>query len=306
MKKFAGIVFLFIGISLSAQDDGESLLDLLGEEETTNYATASFKATRIINSPSIENVSEGVLDFRISHRFGRVNSGAQEFFGLDAATIRLGLDYGITDRLMVGIGRSTVQKAVDGFVKYKLLRQSTGKKNMPITLSLYSSMMINWQDWPEPERENYFTSRLTYTYQVLIGRKFSKSTSLMLMPTMVHRNLVDNTSIANDVYAIGIGGRQKITSRLAITAEYYYVLPDQIEEIYTNSLSVGVDIETGGHVFQLHMTNSLGMMDKQYITETTGEWGAGDIHIGFNISRVFTIKDRNKDKVEKKKEKDDW
>jgi len=306
MRLFTGILFLILTLGLSAQDDGGSLLDLLGEEETTNYATASFKSTRIINSSSIENVSEGVLDFRISHRFGRVNSGVQEFFGLDAATIRLGLDYGITDRLMVGIGRSTVQKAVDGFVKYKLLRQSTGKKNMPITLSLYSSMMINWQDWPEPERENYFTSRLTYTYQVLIGRKFSKSTSLMLMPTMVHRNLVDNTSIANDVYAIGIGGRQKITSRLAITAEYYYVLPDQIEEIYTNSLSVGVDIETGGHVFQLHMTNSLGMMDKQYITETTGEWGAGDIHIGFNISRVFTIKDRNKDKVEKKKEKDDW
>ena len=304
MRLFTGILFLILTLGLSAQDDGGSLLDLLGEEETTNYATASFKSTRIINSSSIENVSEGVLDFRISHRFGRVNSGVQEFFGLDAATIRLGLDYGITDRLMVGIGRSTVQKAVDGFVKYKLLRQSTGKKNMPITLSLYSSMMINWQDWPEPDRVNYFSSRLTYTYQLLIGRKFSKSTSLMLMPTMVHRNLVENTSIANDVYAIGIGGRQKINSRLAITAEYYYVLPDQVADIYTNSLSIGVDIETGGHVFQLHFTNSLGMMDKQYITETTGKWGEGDIHIGFNVSRVFTLKDRNKDRLEKKKKED--
>ncbi|MGB6036344.1 MAG: DUF5777 family beta-barrel protein, partial [Cryomorphaceae bacterium] len=114
---------------------------------------------------------------------------------------------------------------------------------------------------------------------------------LMLMPTLVHRNLVESTAVENSVYALGIGGRQKLTNRLALTFEYIYVLPDQISEIYTNSLSVGFDIETGGHVFQLHFTNSLGMMDKQFITETTGEWGAGDIHFGFNISRVFTLKD---------------
>lgn len=277
--------------SLFAQDEGESLLDLLGDEEVTNYASASFKTTRIINAQSIENVAEGVLDFKISHRFGRVNGGPGEFFGLDQATIRLGLDYGITDRLMVGIGRSTVQKAIDGFAKFKLLRQSSGKKNMPLTLSLYSSIMVNAQEWPNPERENYFSSRLYFTHQILIGRKFSKGTSLMLMPTLVHRNLVESTAVENDVFAIGIGGRQKLTNRLALTFEYFYVLPDQIAEIYTNSLSIGFDIETGGHVFQLHFTNSLGMMDKQFITETTGNWDAGDIHFGFNISRVFTLKD---------------
>jgi len=286
------IAFLFTFIFSYGQDEGESLLDLLGEEEeVTNYASASFKTTRIINSQSIENVAEGVLDFKISHRFGRVNGGLSEFFGLDQATIRLGLDYGITDRLMIGIGRSTVQKAIDGFAKYKLLRQSSGKKNMPITLSLYSSIMVNAQAWANPERENYFSSRLFYTHQILIGRKFSSGTSLMLMPTLVHRNLVESTAIENTVYALGIGGRQKLTNRLALTFEYIYVLPDQIADIYTNSLSIGFDIETGGHVFQLHFTNSLGMMDKQYITETTGEWGAGDIHFGFNISRVFTLKD---------------
>ncbi len=292
MRKKAFLLFaLFISAFAFAQDEGESLLDLLGEEETTNYASASFKTTRIINAQSIENVAEGVLDFKISHRFGRVNGGLGEFFGLDQATIRLGLDYGITDRLMIGIGRSTVQKAIDGFAKYKLLRQSSGKKNMPVTLSLYSSIMVNAQQWANPERENYFSSRLFFTHQILIGRKFSSGTSLMLMPTLVHRNLVESTAVENDVYALGIGGRQKLTNRLALTFEYFYVLPDQISEIHTNSLSVGFDIETGGHVFQLHFTNSLGMMDKQYITETTGEWGAGDIHFGFNISRVFTLKD---------------
>jgi len=290
-KKAIFLCALFVSSFAFAQDEGESLLDLLGEEETTNYASASFKTTRIINAQSIENVAEGVLDFKISHRFGRVNGGLGEFFGLDQATIRLGLDYGITDRLMIGIGRSTVQKAIDGFAKYKLLRQSSGKKNMPVTLSLYSSIMVNAQAWANPERENYFSSRLFYTHQILLGRKFSSGTSLMLMPTVVHRNLVESTAIENTVYALGVGGRQKLTNRLALTFEYIYVLPDQIADIYTNSLSIGFDIETGGHVFQLHFTNSLGMMDKQYITETTGEWGAGDIHFGFNISRVFTLKD---------------
>lgn len=299
IKNLFAFLLFFIPAILVAQDEGGSLLDLIEEEETTNYASASFKSTHIINSQSIENVSEGVLDFRISHRFGTLNSGINNLYGLDQATIRLGFDYGITDRLMIGFGRSSVQKALDGSVKYKLLRQSTGKKTMPVTLSLYASIASNMLEWADAERENYFTSRLTYTYQMLLGRKFSEGTSLMIMPTMVHRNLVESTAVKNDVYIIGIGGRQKLTNRLAITGEYYYVIPDQIADIYHNSLSVGIDIETGGHVFQLQFTNSIGMIDKSFMTETTGEWGNGDIHFGFNISRVFTLKDRNNKPKEK-------
>lgn len=292
MRKVAVLVVAFLaGLTLRAQDEG-SLLDLLEEEETTDYASASFKTTRIINSQSIENVAEGVLDFKISHRFGMLNSGAYELFGLDQASIRLGLDYGITDNLMVGFGRSSFQKALDGFIKYRLLRQSTGKRNMPITLSLYSSMALNMLKWANPERENYFTSRMYFTHQVLIGRKFSKATSVMLMPTLVHRNMVTTEAEANSVLALGFGGRQKLTNRLALTGEYYYVLPDQLAPEYYNSLSIGIDIETGGHVFQLHFTNSTAMIDKGFITETTGQWGQGDIHFGFNVSRVFTIKER--------------
>ncbi len=298
-KNLFAFLLFFIPAILVAQDGGGSLLDLIEEEETTNYASASFKSTHIINSQSIENVSEGVLDFRISHRFGTLNSGINNLYGLDQATIRLGFDYGITDRLMIGFGRSSVQKALDGSVKYKLLRQSTGKKTMPVTLSLYASIASNMLEWADAERENYFTSRLTYTYQMLLGRKFSEGTSIMIMPTMVHRNLVESTAVKNDVYIIGIGGRQKLTNRLAITGEYYYVIPDQIADIYNNSLSVGIDIETGGHVFQLQFTNSIGMIDKSFMTETTGEWGNGDIHFGFNISRVFTLKDRNNKPKEK-------
>jgi|SRR5690554_6096083 len=295
MKSYLFLPFLvFFSIYLQAQDEGTSLLDLIEEEEITNYASASFKSTHIINSQSIENVAAGVLDFRISHRFGRINSGVNNLYGLDQATIRLGFDYGITDRLMVGFGRSSVQKALDGTVKFKALRQSSGKKTMPISLSLFASMAVNMLEWADKERTNYNSSRLTYTYQILLGRKFSEGTSLMLMPTMVHRNLVESTSVKNDVYIVGIGGRQKLNKRLAITAEYYYVFPDQIAEIYKNSFSVGIDIETGGHVFQLQFTNSIGMIEKSFMTETTGDWANGDIHFGFNISRVFTIRDRNK------------
>ncbi len=288
------MLLVLMSFSAKAQDEEGSLLDLLGEDETINYASASFKTTRIVNSQSIENVAEGVLDFKISHRFGMLNAGAYNLFGLDQATIRLGLDYGITDNLMVGFGRSTLQKALDGFVKYRLLRQSSGGRNMPVTLTLHSSIAVNMLTWADPERENYFSSRLTYTYQALIGRKMSNSTSLMLMPTMVHRNLVLTSAESNDVWALGFGGRQKLTNRLAVTGEYYYVFPGQLANVYQNSLSIGIDIETGGHVFQLHFTNSTAMIDKGFITETTGQWGKGDIHFGFNVSRVFTLKDRNK------------
>jgi hypothetical protein len=295
MKHSVAFLILFFTCFLAeAQEDEGSLLDMLGEDETINYASASFKTTRIVNSQSIENVAEGVLDFKISHRFGMLNSGAYNLFGLDQATIRLGLDYGITDNLMVGFGRSTLQKALDGFVKYRLLRQSSGGRNMPVTLTLHSSIAVNMLTWADPERENYFSSRLTYTYQALIGRKMSNNTSLMLMPTMVHRNLVLTSAESNDVWALGIGGRQKLTNRLAVTGEYYYVFPDQLASVYNNSLSIGIDIETGGHVFQLHFTNSTAMIDKGFITETTGQWSKGDIHFGFNVSRVFTLKDRNK------------
>lgn len=277
---------------LFAQDD---LLKLLGDEETgPTYATASFKSTRVINGHSLENTARGVLDFRISHRFGYVNSGVDGFFGLDDATIRLGLDYGITDRLMVGIGRSSYQKTVDGFTKYKILRQCTSGCSMPITLSFLATSSITTLQteqlpWYDPTRTDYFTHRLAYTFQVILGRKFNENLSLQLNPGLVHRNLVGRAEEANDVIHISAAGRFKLTKRLALTTEYFYILPDQIDAKYHNSFSVGVDIETGGHVFQLQFTNSTGMFERSFITETEGQWGKGDIRYGFNISRVFTV-----------------
>lgn len=283
---------------LFAQNGSNNLLDMLDEEETTDYATASFKTNRVINGHSIENTAAGVLDFKISHRFTPVRNGVYDMFGLDGAAIRLGLDYGITNRLMVGLGRSSNEKIIDGFAKYKILRQSKGKKNMPITLLYLIDAQIKTVKFAEADRDNKFTSRLYYTHQVLIGRKFSPSFSLQLMPTLVHRNLVPTRDDKNDVFAVGAAGRIKLTKRVAFTAEYYYVPDGQISQNFTPPLSIGFDIETGGHVFQLHFTNSNDMTYKGFITETQEPWFFKDdatgntlsgIRFGFNVSRVFTI-----------------
>lgn len=272
--------------SLAQEDD---LLSLLGEEEVTDYTTASFKTNRVVNLHSLENTHAGVLDFKINHRFGQLNQGVYDLFGLDNASIRLGLDYGVTSRLQVGMGRSTYQKMLDGYLKYRILRQSTGKVNMPVSLTAVSGMYVNTLKWADPDRENYFTSRLSYAWQLILGRKFNDWITVQLSPTLIHRNLVPTASIANDVYAMGIGVRQRITRRVTLNAEYTWVMPDQLDPRYTNALSVGLDIETGGHVFQLHLTNATWMNEPGFITETTGDWRDGGIHFGFNISRVFTI-----------------
>ena len=216
-------------------------------------------------------------------------------FGLDQATMRMGLDYGISNRLMVGIGRSTYQKQYDAFYKFKILRQSKGGRwSSPISISAASTVMLKTLKWEDPNRKNYYTSRLYFTHQLIIGRKFSEGTSIQLMPTYIHRNLVKYASESNELMAIGIGGRQKITKRISINAEYYYQVPNYRLTGTTNSLSLGFDIETGGHVFQLHFTNSRGMNERTFISETTGLWEKGDIYFGFNISRVFTVGRRKK------------
>ena len=271
-----------------AQDE-QDLLSLLGREETTEYAAASFKTDRVINLQSLESTAAGVLDVKISHRFGFINGGLYELFGLDQASIRLGADYGITDRVTIGAGRSSYEKTYDGFLKFKLLRQSTGLKNMPVTVVVLGTMAIQTLKWPEPERDNLFSSRLYYTTQLIIGRKFSNGFSFQVSPSLVHRNLVATYEEKNNVFALGFAGRIKLNKRLSLNGEYIYVFPNQLAEGFRNSLSFGFDIETGGHVFQLHFTNSTSMIEKGFITETVGNWANGGVHFGFNLSRVFTL-----------------
>ncbi|TXB62338.1 DUF5777 family beta-barrel protein [Phaeodactylibacter luteus] len=287
MRPYLFLLF-FLPVSLQAQE--EDLLSLLGEPEpTTEYVAASFKTNRVINLHSLESTSQGVLDIKISHRFGTLNRGAYELFGLDNASIRIGGDYGLTDQLTVGVGRSSYQKTYDGFLKYKFLRQSKGKRVMPVSAALLGTTAIQTMKWANPDRENYFSSRMYYTLQLILGRKFSEGFSLQASPTLVHRNLVKTRAEAHDVFALAVAGRVKLTKRLALNAEYIYVQPGQLLPGFRNALSVGLDIETGGHVFQLHLTNSTSMIEPGFVTETVEDWGNGGIHFGFNVSRVFTV-----------------
>ncbi len=284
------LIFTFLAFCLNAQDDLLSLIEQDTVEETV-YASALWKTTRVINLHSLENNARGTLDFKISHRFGFISQGAYEFFGLDNASIRIAFELGLTDRLMVGIGRSRYQKTYDSFFKFKLLRQSTGKRTMPISVSAFASIAINTLRNDDPDIVVLFSSRLAYSFQMIIGRKFSEAFTAQVSPTLIHRNLIETTSVKNDVFALGFAARHKIGKRFSINAEYIYVLPGQIAEEFTNSLSIGVDIETGGHVFQLHFTNSTAMIEKGFVAENTGDFFKGDIRFGFSISRVFTLWD---------------
>ena len=299
LRPFLAMAVLALSSTVNAQD--EDLLKLLGEEEATGpvYTNAAFKTTRVINGHSLENTAHGVLDFKIGHRFGFINGGLNEFFGLDGATVRLGLDYGVTDKLMVGIGRSSFQKTLDGFVKYKLLRQCDEGCGSPLTLALVAATSLTTlptEDlpWYDTSRVDYFSHRMGYSFQLIVGRKFSESFSMQLNPGVVHRNLVATANDPNDIIHVSGAARLKLSKRVAVNGEYFYVLPDQLPDNIRNSLSLGFDIETGGHVFQLHFTNSTAMFERGFITETVGDWGNGDIHFGFNISRVFTLHEPKK------------
>jgi hypothetical protein len=308
LKKIAVVAIMIVAAHSSyGQDD---LLNMLNEElpKETVYTQATFKASRLINGQTIETLSKNHLNFWISHRFGSVNSGfIGNFFGLDEARIRLGLEYGITDRLLLGVGRSSEEKTYDFYSKYKVLRQSSV---FPFTLSAYGSLAVNTMPTgyvmnSESLMKFYSNSeRLTYTSQLLIGRKFNEKFSLQVVPTFIHINKVENTYMENNLFALGMGGRYKVSKRVTLSAEYYYNLLDRngyqqatgLPYPYHNSLSLGVDIETGGHVFQLHFTNARGMVERHFIALNTGTWENADIFYGFNIARTFSLSRDNKKK----------
>ncbi|WP_237390455.1 DUF5777 family beta-barrel protein [Fulvivirga sediminis] len=270
-----------------SQDD--LLSDLEAEQpEGPQIVTSTFKGTRLINGHSVETRKEGTLEFMISHRFGTLNSGSYNFWGLDQASIRIALEYAVFDRFMIGVGRSSYQKTYDGYLKYKLLQQQKGSVNMPISVVLFSSLAIKTlkrtDDFPVT-----FDDKLASTYQMLIARKFSDRLSLQVSPTFVQYGLIEANETRGDVLAIGVGGRLKLTNRLAINAEYFPQLRDKGDQ-FQNAFAIGVDIETGGHVFQLQFTNATSMIEKGFVGESTNDFFDGDIHFGFNISRAFQLK----------------
>jgi Membrane bound beta barrel domain (DUF5777) len=286
-------LFFLLPICCFAQDD---LLKELQESEKkeTEYVTSTFKGSRLVNGQSVETRHRGELEFIFAHRFGRVNDGIYELFGLDQAYVRIGLEYGITDRLSTGFGRNSVDKTMDTYVRYKAFRQ-TNESGMPFSITAFGNMAVKTS--PKKEDAGFditFQDRVSYTAQLLIARKVTSSLSLQLMPSYVHKNTVDQSIEENDQFALGIGGRVKISKSVSLNSEYYYRFDVMEGNPYYNSLGLGVDIETGGHVFQLVLTNTRGLTERAFITETEGDFLAGDIHLGFNITRTFQFKTAGK------------
>jgi hypothetical protein len=279
-----------LGTTLNAQNTGDDLEKLMQEAEApaTEYVRNAFKSNRVINGHSMEMVGKGVLDFRILHRFGLINGGWRDLFGLDQASMRFGFDYGVSKNLTLGFGRSTFNKEYDGYVKYRFTHQRKGEKSFPLSLLWVSGITLSSVKYPDP-RLNDFSNRLGYYHQLIAGRKFGEHFTLQLSPTVVHRNMTELPIDRNDMVALGIGGRVRLSKRMAFILDTYPMLYGARPGHNFFPLSLGVDIETGGHVFQLHITNARGMNEKAFIAETLQDWGQGQIQFGFNLSRVFTV-----------------
>lgn len=287
VAKIISMIFLCSSMSYA-----QGLKDLLSKDETPKYVTSTFKSTRIVTAQSVRTLSKGNLDFRMSHRFGSVENGLYDLFGLDQAIARFAFDYGVTDDLMVGVGRTSANKIYDGFIKYKILKQEIDG-GMPITLAWNSLMEIKTQ---KQTQSNFpYSGRIAYAHQLMIARKFTKSFSMQLTPSIVHFNMIEDRDGENTRFALGTGFRYKLSNRVSINAEYFIRLnEDDLDLVptskpYQNALSIGFDIETGGHVFQLHFSNSRNMTDASYIDRTTGDIGDGGIYFGFNFTRTFKL-----------------
>ena len=294
IKKIYCFFFFVASCATSHAQDLLSSLDSSADAKK-DYVIATFKTTRLINQHTLETVGPRTLDFRISHRFGPVNSGSYNAWGLDGpANIRLSLEYSFDGRFMFGIGRSSYDKMVDGFLKYRLLRQTTDDK-MPVGLSLFAGSYHTAAKDPNADANGYDkyenkSSRLSYCFEIMIGRKFSPRFSFQVSPWFVHYNLVDHITDKNDVYGISGLFRYKFTKRSAFTSEYAYRINEYSVEVkYYDSFSIGYELETGGHVFQIHFTNSFGLIESQFFPHTDSQWNNAGIRLGFNISRVFTL-----------------
>jgi hypothetical protein len=287
------VLCVFGALQSYAQDDLLNSLQADNPQKPTPVF-ATFKSTRVVNLQTNETMKAKHLDFRIQHRFGPVKNGAYDMFGLDGAVIRLGLEYGITNKLMVGLGRNTVGKTYDGFAKYQLMQQQ--KNGHPVSINLFGSTAISTLEWADKTRNNYFSSRLSYCAQVIVTRKFNDYVSLIVSPTMVHYNLVPDAETPNDIFALGLGTSIKISRSTRFNIEYIPRLngrdyPKQTngDPSFYDAFALGFDIETGGHVFQLHFTNSTGLIEQQFVGRTSNPVTFSELRFGFNISRTFSF-----------------
>lgn len=289
IRNFVAFALVFFAIGqASAQEDLLDQLDVKSDKK--EIAPAAFKALQICNMQSTKLPAKGELYVLISHRFGDLTQGINNFFGLDNAYTKIGGIYGVTNWLSLGVSRHTHDKLYELGAKYKLANQQID--GFPVTIVGYNTMDINSalkKDDLTPGLK--FNNRLAYSTQLLVSRKFSEAFSFELAPIYVHKNLYDGILDQKDLLLLGSGARYKLSKRLSLNLEYAARLnmPDEFNSPYHNPLSVGLDIETGGHVFQFVFSNSQPMNDVTIFSNTQGRWDGGKkaIFFGFNMYRVF-------------------
>lgn len=289
---------LLVAVCINAAFSQEDLLQLLDEttagQPVTEYTMNTFKAVRIVNSHSVEMPSKKNLQFVIQHRFGRLDEGWRNFFGIDNADMRIGMEYGIFNWWGAGFGRSSVGGTFDFYTRFKMLRQSKGAKKIPFTMVWYSNMGIISKEQPDEVDKVH---RLSYAHQLLIARKFTRNFSFQIMPTYTHENLAPTANDKNDIFAMGFGARYLVSRSIGLNLEYFQPVTKREDgELYVGSLSFALDIETGGHVFQITLTNSTGMIEQLYLPDNTEYWWDKEIRLGFNINRNITFGGKGKKK----------
>tara|TARA_B100000214_G_scaffold374058_1_gene355828 strand:- start:2559 stop:3401 length:843 start_codon:yes stop_codon:yes gene_type:complete len=280
MRNFVKISFFMV--LLYSQDE---LLELINDDSKINPTPvqATFKATRIVNSQSIEMPRAGTLEFMILHRFGSMSNGFYDLFGMDEAVIRFDLKYGTGSNFSFGLGRSSLKKTYDIFSKFSILKQKVESGHSPISLVIFSKVEIETQT-----KDAEFINRLTYDFQLLIARKFTRFFSFQIMPTLIHKNLVESQNNLHDLFSIGTGARMKLSKRISINFDTFIPIGER-KATYQQGWGIGCDIETGGHVFQLMITNSQGAIESAYIENATGGFDNLNLYLGFNITRAFSI-----------------
>ena len=283
MKKSLTTLFLLFTVLLFSQEDLLSEIDTATEKPL--YASAVFKGLKVINFESTKLVAKGGFNFIVSHRFGTVKNGFQNLFGLDEAVTHLNFVYGLSEHINISASRSSNQKIYEVATKFRLVNQQAGK--MPFTVVGYTSVLANTALDSDNLPKLEFKHRLSYVAQLLVSRKMNNNLSLILSPTFFHDNYLSDDFQENSQYGVGFGGRYKLGKRWSLNTEYGMHLNRSENSLYKNPFSIGVDLETGGHVFQLLFTNSQSMNTNGVFGTSTGEWGESDVYFGFNLARSF-------------------
>lgn len=298
---FAPALFFFVSLQTKAQDL-DSLMNAVSGVEKPTKVTATFKTTKLVNLQTVEQVKRGELDFIISHRFddaGGAAGGLKTLYGFDNVTdIRIAFDYGINDKITVGFARSKgayLRKQILDFnAKIKLMQQTTSN-SVPFSMSLYlANELSTMSSSTDTMSTAYFgksgSHRMNYVSQLLIAKKFGDNFSLELAPTLIHRNLV-NYDDKNTTFAMALGLRYKFSKRIGLILDYYQNFGKyrSISNGYYPPLGIGIELETGGHVFHLLFSNNKSLLESQFVTENKANWLQGQFRFGFNISRVFNI-----------------